>query len=578
MNPASPKLTYHVRMENPSTHYLNIEMQVENVTDDVIQIKTAVWTPGSYLIREYSKNIDAVVAKGKNGNSLPVKKIDKNTWEVTCSKKDFSVFYDTYSFEESVRTSYVDDKHASIIPASAFMYLAKYDVASVIHFHPFKGWEQISTSLEMVNGNKWIRSAPSKDILFDSPVEIGNHTVITFNAAGVEHELAMYGEGNYNLEKIKNDCIKIIEEQTAMWGENPCKRYVIIVQNSHKGGGGLEHLNSTSLITQRFNYEPESSYRGFISLFSHEYFHLWNVKRLRPAPLGPFNYDAENYTTSLWIAEGFTAYYDDLFVRRAGLMPVSDYLTIVESNINSTRNRPGDNVQSVADASFDAWIKYYRSNENSTNAQVDYYTKGATLANTLDLEILHRSKGKHSLDDVLRFMYDEYYKKQNRAFTEAEMKAAIEKFTGTDMTWFYNDHVYGTKDIDYKTFFAYAGLNCSDVNEGNKEIDLGATINASNTISAVRRNSSAEKEGLNVNDEILAINNFRFSNNLNTFTAGKNEGDTIEITVSRNGMLQTFTVVLEYNKKTNYQLTINNDATPEQKEIYKKWLKTEEFK
>jgi predicted metalloprotease with PDZ domain len=553
-------------------------MQVERVHDEVMQIKTAVWTPGSYLVREYAKNIDAVIAKDKSGNTLPVKKIDKNTWEVTCNKKDFSVFYDTYAFEESVRTSYVDDKHASIIPASVFMYLAQYDVSSVIHFYPFEGWQQISTSLDMVDGNKWVRSAPNKDILFDSPIEIGNHTIVPFKASGVEHELAMYGDGNYNIEKIINDFIKIIEEQTAMWGENPCKRYVIIVQNSHKGGGGLEHLNSTSLITQRFNYEPQNNYRGFISLFSHEYFHLWNVKRLRPEPLGPFNYDAENYTNSLWIAEGFTAYYDDMFVRRAGFMTVDEYLAVVESNINNTSNRPGDAVQSVADASFDAWIKYYRGNENTTNAQVDYYTKGATLATMLDLEILHSSNGKYCLDDVLRYMYEQFYKKENRAYTETEMKAAIEKFTGKDMTGFYTDHVYGTKPVDYSKYFSYAGLNCSNVNAGNTEIDLGATISASNIITAIRRGGSAENAGLNVNDEIVAVNNYRFANNMHIFTAGKMQGDMLTITVSRNGILQTFTLTLAYNEKVNYQLTINSNATPEQKVIYKKWLKAEEFK
>lgn len=578
MHPAQPKLVYHVSMEKPATHYFKVEMLVSDVTDETMQVKTAVWTPGSYLVREYSKNIDAVVAKDKNGSTLPVKKIDKNTWEVHCNKKDFSVEYAYYAFEESVRTSYLDDKHASIIPASLFMYLPKYDVPSVIHFHPFNGWQQISTSLEIAGANKWIRTAPNRDILFDSPVEIGNHTVEFFQVGDVKYEIAMYGEGNYNLEKLKTDFAKIIDEQTNMWGDNPNKHYVIFIQNSHKGGGGLEHLSSTSLITQRFGYEPESSYRGFLGLFSHEHFHLWNVKRLRPAPLGPFNYDAENYTSMLWIAEGFTAYYDDMFLRRAGLMTVNDYTTVVEGNINSTSNRPGNLVQSVADASFDAWIKYYRGNENTSNAQVDYYTKGATLATMLDLEILHGSNGKYRLDDVMKYMYEEYYKKLNRAYTEVEMKAAIEKFAGEDVTWFYTEYVHGTQPIDYKKFFAYAGLHCTDVNEGNSEVDLGVTISTANNITAVRRNSSAEKAGLNVNDEILAVNNFRFANNFSTFTSGKKEGDTLEITVSRNGILQTFTLTLEYNAKVNYQLMLNADASPEQKEIYKKWLKTEEFK
>lgn len=570
-------ITYHVRMEQPATHYYNMQMDIANVMRDTVEVKMAVWTPGSYLVREYAKNIDAVKATDNAGNALQIKKKDKNTWIVLSNKKDFSVAYNVYAYEESVRTPFLDDRHATIIPAGVFLYAPHYDVPLTIHYYPATGWKKISTSLDMVNGDAWTRTAPNLDILFDSPVEIGNHLTANFTASGVEHEIAMYGEGNYDIEKLKTDFAKIVTAEEQIFGEHPCKKYVVFIQNSNSAGGGLEHLNSTTLFTRRFNYQPESNYRGFLGLFSHEYFHLWNVKRLRPAALGPFNYDTENYTTSLWIAEGFTAYYDDLVLRRAGLMNVSDYITVAEGNMNTVSNRGGDSIQPVADASFDAWIKYYRSNENSNNTQVDYYTKGAALAMALDLQILHSSKGKYRLDDVMKYMYNEYYKKLQRGYTEDEMKAAIEKFAGENMDAFYTDHVYGTKSLDYAKYFAYAGLQVTDVNTGNSEIDLGATISATNTITQLRRNSSAERAGLNVNDEIIAVDNYRFTNNLSTLLLGKKAGDTITVTVSRNGLIRNYPLILEYNKKVNYQLTINADATPEQKEVYKKWLSTDSF-
>ncbi len=578
MSATQPAVTYHVKMANASTHYLNIEMHVTNIIDDVLNVKMPVWTPGSYLIREYPKNVDYVRAMDSYGNSIPVKKIEKNIWQVECGRKDFILEYAIYGFEESVRTNFIDDRHASIIPAATFLYLEKYDVPLTIHFYPFKGWEEISTALERVDNNNWIRTAPNKDVLYDSPVEIGNHKIFSFTAANVEHEIAMVGEGNYNSEKLIADMQKIIEEEANLFGDHPSPNYLFIIHNIANGGGGLEHLNSTSLLQRRWNYEPDNNYSNFLGLVSHEYFHLWNGKRLRPLPLGPFNYDAENYTTSLWIVEGFTSYYDDLILRRADIMTPLNYLNVVETNINNVFNAPGDTVQPVADASFDAWIKYYRSNENTNNSQVNYYSKGALLALALDLMIINNSGRKYSLDDVMRYTYTEYYQKQNRGYTEEEFKAVLEKFAGVDLTPFYAHHVFSTQQIDLKKYFDYVGIDVTNLNTDLPETDFGLTISDKNIITAIRRNSSGEKGGLNVNDEIIAVNQFRYNQSLfASLLLNKKAGDAFELTVSRNGLTRNFTISLQNTDKVSYNLILNKDATDLQKENYKKWMDATSF-
>ncbi len=568
-----PKIGYHVRMDNPAAHFFQMEIHVSNLHEEQVELSLPVWTPGSYLIREYSKNIDAVTAQTINGDHLQVNKIAKNKWLVNSSKNDFIVQYHVYAFEESVRTCWLDDDHASIIPAGLFLYLEKYDLPVTIQFYPPGNWQAISTALESIEGNKWKRSAPNRDTLFDSPVEIGNHEIYSFHAAGVTHELAIYGAGNYSVEKILRDMSKIVAEEVKIFKQHPCKNYLFILLNSNSMRGGLEHLHSTSLIFKRFNYEPESNYTEFISLVAHEYFHLWNVKRLRPFALGPFDYSNENYTTSLWIAEGFTSYYDDLIIRRCNLISERSYLDIVEKNINDALNPPGDAIHPVADASLDAWIKYYRQNENSPNTQVNYYVKGGVLALLLDLIIIKNSDCKNCLDDVMAEAYDLFYLKRNQGYKEDEFKLIIEKYAKEDLGWFYTDHVYGTKRVELKKYFELFGVDLQDLNENEIEPDLGIVINEKNIISQIRKNSAGEKSGLNVNDEILAINDFRYSQNfLQTITVGKKAGDQLKLTVSRNGIIKVITVTIQITDKANFKLTLNQHATEAQKKLFGKWI------
>ncbi len=447
---AQEKIAFSVSFTEPQAHYAEVEMEIWGIKDEQIDLKMPVWTPGSYLVREFAKNVENFKVADSDGNHLTFSKIDKNTWRIaTGGAQGLKVKYRVYAFEVSVRTSFVDESHAFLSPTGLFLYPAgKIHLSSTVEIIPYKGWTRISTGLERLRSNADIFVAPDFDILYDSPIEVGNQDIFEFTAANVKHEVAMYGGGNYDKETLKRDMAKIVEQQTKVFGVNPNKRYVFIVHNYSSGGGGLEHLNSTVLGASRDGYNSEAGLTRFLSLVSHEYFHLWNVKRLRPIALGPFNYDEENYTHNLWIAEGFTAYYQDIFLERARLISVDQYLSTLATSINSVENQPGNQIESLSEASFDAWIKQYRPNENSVNSTVSYYSKGALIAFILDLDIIHSTKGEAGLDEVFKAMYDEYFVKLGRGFTDDEFKSMAEKIAGHSFSEFYDRYINGVETID----------------------------------------------------------------------------------------------------------------------------------
>ena len=317
---------YTLSMEAPHTHYFEVEMTLKGADQDTLDFKMPVWTPGSYLVREFSRHVEAFQAEGQNGKPLDFYKLNKNTWRViSAGEGETTVRYQVYAFERSVRTSFIDLSHAFVSGTSVFMFVEGYEdrpVSLTIQLPEI--WKTISTGLEKVSDATFI--APDYDIFVDSPIEIGNHEVLRFEAEGGVHEVAMYGQALYNKEKLISDLKAIVEKSVAIFGENPNDYYLFIVHNLDGGGGGLEHLNSTTLHVDRWAYANHRSYTGFLSLAAHEYFHLWWVKRARPAALGPFNYNEENYTTQLWVMEGFTSYYDELLLRRTGHYNEQEYL------------------------------------------------------------------------------------------------------------------------------------------------------------------------------------------------------------------------------------------------------------
>ncbi len=569
------ELRYTLSMPEPHTHYFQVEAELSGVKQKYVDFTMPVWAPGSYLVREFAKNVEGFEAKDKNGKSLRSEKIDKNTWRVYTDKSNLvRASYNVYAFEMSVRTSFLDASHGYVNGTSMFMYPEGYqNLSGTLHVKPYKEWSKISTGLKST-GN-FTYTFPNYDILVDSPLEIGNHEIYTFTAAGVPHEVAMYGEGNFNKEQLIQDMKRVVEESISIIGELPVDRYVFIVHNLQRGGGGLEHLNSTTLQTSRWNYSTEAGYNGFLSLVAHEYFHLWNVKRLRPITLGPFDYNKENYTNLLWVSEGITSYYDDLIVERAGFTSPQRYLDIVAGTINSVENTPGNRIQTVAESSFDAWIKYYRRNENSNNAEVSYYTKGGVLGQLLNMLILNETKGEKSLDDVMKYMYNRYYKKLNRGYTEAEFKEVLEVISGTNMDAFFKDYVNGTQTPDYNKYFEAAGLNLVNINKGSENPSWGANTGLSDgrlLVKSVNRGSSAYEGGLNVNDEIIAIDGYRVTDDISQYVNGRKIGEKLAVLIARDGKTMMLEVTMLKDNSVRYRFEKMPNPSKEQQAIYKKWL------
>jgi len=569
------KISYTVTFPEAQAHYVNVEMHIDNIHQSNITLKMPVWTPGSYLVREYAKNVETFVVTA-DGKEIPFKKTRKNWWSInTTGKKSITIKYNIYCNEISVRTPAVDVSHAFLSTLGVFFYPeGMLHQPSTIHIIPYKGWTKVSTSLETVDNDIFTRHSPDYDILFDSPIEVGNQDVFGFDANGVKYEVAMYGGGNYDAERLKKDMAKIVETEANIYGENPNKHYTFIIHNYQRANGDLEHLSSTVLEALPDAYKNENKYQDFLSTVAHEHFHLWNVKRLRPIALGPFDYDNENYTTDLWIAEGFTAYYQDIVLRHAELIPADNYLKVLSDDINSVENTPGKKIQTVADASYDAWIKTYRPDENSVNSSISYYDKGSVIAMLLDLEIINDSKAKYSLDDVIHYMYNEYYKTKKRGYTDAEFKLGLEKFAGKNLDEFYKQYIYGLADIDYNKFLAYAGYTAVDENAATNYPSLGVelTSGSKKIVTTVLRNTAAWNDGINTGDEITAIDGNSVLDSALLFK-DKKTGDKITVKINRNGLPITLPVTLLRNAQLKYSIESIPNPSAQQLKVRNKWLK-----
>jgi len=577
---AQTSIHFQVSFSEPQAHYAEIQMDISGMDQEYIDIKMPVWTPGSYLVREYARHVESVEAFDQEGTAMDVKKTSKNTWRVHAKNQDLIRFtYRIYGFEVSVRTNFIDADHAFLSPAATFMYVdGMLDHPAQVSIIPHENWSQVSTGLDAVEGKEFTYHAPDFDILFDSPIEIGNQEIFTFEASGVLHEVAMVNAGDYDEAKLIRDFTVLIDECTRIFGVNPNKRYVFIVHHFRSGGGGLEHLNSTVLGASRSTYQNPRLYTNYLSLVAHEYFHLWFVKRLRPIELGPFDYERENYTTALWIMEGFTSYYDNLIMRRSGFLNERAYMQMLEIDFHAVENRSGNDVQPVALASMDAWIKYYRPDENSANTSVSYYNKGALLAMHMDLKIIAESDGQYSLDDVLREAYQEFYIEKDRGFEEHELESLIERVTGVSVSEIFR-MAHTTVDIDYNKYLNLVGYQLTDETAHLNLPDLGLNSSVQNgrvMITSVLRGGSAWDGGLNVRDELIAINGARVEDggrsDLSTALSRFEVGDRVTVMVNRDGLIRELEVELKRSPLGSFQVSADPNADDQQKRLAEIWL------
>jgi len=580
---AVPEISYTVSMPQPYTHLLNVELRVRGDSlPPQLNLVMPVWTPGSYLVREFGRHVQDFAAIDANGRALAWRKTNKNTWRIeTGGAREVRATYQVYANELTVRTNELNDRHAFWNNAALLMYPeGQLRAPSTLKVVPFGNWK-VATGLPAVQGRENTFRAENFDVLYDSPVEVGTFRTLNFEVRGVPHRIVIDGEGNYDPERLRRDFQKIVEASVQMMGDVPYKDYTFILHLRATGGGGLEHLNSTAIIVQRFNFRPETTYRSFLSLVAHEFFHVWNVKLIRPDVLGPFDYTQENYTRLLWVAEGITDYYEYILLRRAGLITDKEYLDIMARAIQNLQNRPGRRELSLEEASFDAWIKYYRQDENSVNSQVSYYDKGGIVGMLLDLEIRKRSNGAKSLDDVLRSLYNEYAK-GGRNYTPEDFQRVSEQMAGASLNQFFSRYVRGTEELDYNAALNAAGLQLVTTGTSDPakpaapKAYLGANFRQDGdrlAITNVLAGTPAYDQGLNAFDQIVALDGARV--NLQTFNAlldEKRPGDEIRLTVFRQDDLRHITIKLGARTEGDYRIVPIKNPTTEQARLYESWL------
>ena len=574
-------IRYTVSMARANAHYFDVTVEIpvpKGKAADELRLAMPVWTPGHYIVEDFARHITEVKAfDAGSGRELKVTKLEKSRWSVALQGSEkVRVEYPVYAFVYTVSTSYLDHLHALINGTSVFLYAEEMKENPVrLVLVPRPEWKTVSTGLNRIS--EWEFSAPDYDVFVDSPLEVGNQEVRSFDSGGVSYDVSIFGSAPIDIEKFVNDVKGIVEQTTPIFGHVPYDRYVFLVNFTDTTGGGLEHLNSTMCFSPRLRMIPREEYDQSMGLFSHEFFHAWNVKRLRPAGLGPFDYSSETYTKSLWIAEGITSYYDDLILRRSGVYTVEEYLDAFVSNVNILKSLPGSGYQSAEEASFDTWTKFYKPNENSSNVTSSYYTQGAVIGWMLDMVIRKTSRGDNSLDDVMRKVYNDVFVKLGRGYTDEEFEAACVDISGSEIEKVFDARVRGRKDVDYDQYLGLVGLRLASKEQRVEEKGfLGVKLKSEGgrmTVATELAGSPAEVMGLSVNDEILAIGGFRTGSDKFPFFIGTMKpGESIRLTIARNGKLMEVNGRVERRPTFEYRIQPVASPTDDQMALFKGWM------
>ena len=514
--PRSASLHYRVEAADLHAHLFRVTLTIAQ-PEMQQQISLPVWIPGSYLIREFSKNLQKLAAR-QQGRAVGIRQLDKSTWQVDCVPSSPLVLsYEVYAFDSSVRTAWLDPSRGFFNGTSLCLKVHgqenRVHALEVLGARALGKW-QVATGLAPYKVNKrgfGIYLAADYDELVDCPVELGSFWSGDFKAAGVAHRLVVAGAAeSFDGARLLADMQKICETEIRFWHDRkrpPFKNYLFLLNVVDDGYGGLEHRNSTALIAARRDLPRTGDsrhgdgYTTLLGLISHEYFHTWNVKRLRPAEFTHYNYGAENYTQLLWFFEGFTSYYDDLLLRRAGLIDDAGYLKLLNKTINQVLQTPGREVQAAAQASFDAWVKYYRQDENTANATVSYYTKGSLVALCFDL--LLRAEGHTTLDEVMRALWLHC---KAGPMTEGDFAAVLRELGGRSFTRELAAWVHSTRELPLQELLQKHGVVVlEDPAQLAQRLGLRVTETAGVQIKQVLRGGAAELAGFAANDEWLGV-------------------------------------------------------------------------
>ena len=512
------------------------------------------WSPGSYLMREYARHIQSFRAQQKNGEALFFWQEDKGTFAIDFTKSElntlqnqFSIEYDIYCHELTVRTSHVDESHAFLHGPSYLMGpVGESLVNPTIEFRFPALWSKVATGLKDISSDRavFLYQAANYDELIDTPVEIGCHESDGFMAGGRPHHLNFYGPQYPHERKLKEDMQKIVETVSQVWQEIPYEQYVFITHLAPNLYGGLEHHNSTTLHFDGTLFHDREKYLEWLELVSHEYFHTWNVKRIRPKELGPFDYRTENYTRMHWLTEGLTSFMDRLLVLRSGLMTLEEYLEKMVKELNDYNKIPGRKFHSLEDSSFNAWIKLYRPDENSNNSSISYYLKGALVFLALQCML---GKKRKDIVSLLHHLWKRYKQNSQRGLEAQEVYKMIEDLSDVKTREQFETYITTTQEIDFESHLKDVGLKVEWDEEtkpylGIKPRFLGDRV----FIKMILLDGPAYKAGLNAGDEILFMNAVRFlKEQWEEFPKIAKVGTSYEFLLSRQGVLKKGHVICE---------------------------------
>jgi len=589
-------IRYSIRPSNPQGHLFEIRCAVTHPDPAGQRFALPAWIPGSYMIRDFARHVVAIRAEA-HGKPVRLDKLDKHTWRAAPLVKSgtLTVISEVYAWDLSVRGAYLDQTHAFFNGSNVFLRALGHeqqpclvDVQRPVG-KACANW-RIATAMAPAVGEQGaaachgfgLYATADYDELIDHPLAMGTLTLTTFTACGVEHEVAISGRHDCDLARLCHDLTRICEWQIRFFGEPaPFHRYVFLITAVDDGYGGLEHRASTALLCARDDLPhagmkgmPER-YRTFLGLCSHEYFHTWNIKRIRPSAFKRYQLEGENYTTLLWAFEGFTSYYDELTLLRCGLIKRRQWLAALAKTIDRVQRDPGRHRQTLAESSFDAWIKYYRPDENTPNAVVSYYAKGALVALALDLILRTATDSRVSLDDVMRALWLRYGvdgEDRSAGVGDDDIRLLAEELSGVDLRRFFADAVHGTCELALARLFRPLGIKLKGTathatpSLGVRTIHEGSEVR----LATVYAHSPAQLAGLSAGDVLVAIDGLRVTPaSWERLLSRRRVGDKIGIQAFRRDELLPFTVKLAAPDIDRHQLLVKSGRNT----LRKLWLK-----
>ncbi len=580
-------IRYDIGVEDPKNHRVQVTVDVPDLTGSTVDLVLPAWMPGSYDIRDPARRLRGLrVSQAGSGRELAVSKQDKARWRVTTGGVDhLDVRYEVYAHELADDGNDATPEHLYVNPGALLVYVDGREREPLeVAVHVPSPWKVYTELAELGRSPARFR-ARDYDELVDSPIDCGLPVELTIHPNGIPHRFLLCGQGgNYEAHRLESDVGRIVEAAIRIMGGSPLQHYTFFchLQDARAGRkGGLEHKASTSLIVSRNNFRPPEDYRDFLALVAHEYFHLYNVKRIRPRVLGPFDYTKENYTHLLWAMEGSTDYFCHLILLRAGLRPVPKYLEDLGKSIRTYLSTPGRKVQSLEELSFNAWIDLYRPFEDSPNASVSYYLKGDLVTLCLDLEIRRRTEGRHSVETVFQTLWKEYGV-PDRGLEETDLRTVADRATGLDLREFFEHYVSGTAEIDFNAVLGAAGLRLEGQEHPPGQEDepipgwLGVKVQDDAgrvRVTTVYDDGPGRRAGLSPDDEIVALDGQRVTGaDLSKALLAYPPGSSVQVTVFRRGYLTTIPV--ETGKPPPERLLIVplDDASPLQRRVHEGWL------